>query len=271
MKNILPTLGAAAALSLSLNALAANAATFDLAFIMDKSGSVADTDYEDAMDSLAAALSTNIPVSGPYTYTITVVEFSTTASTLVDAVEINDQTDLDSVVGTIEGASTATIGRTCYECALAQLGASTGTAGIINMMTDGDPNAEVGDSNVDVSDAQAAALEARDNLVGWDSLSFEAINLDGDGEARLSALAFDTAGTGGQPVGDLGLVTDPLNSSFVLQVSGFGTAYDTAISTKIQRTVNPSPIPVPSALPLLASGLAIFGFVARRRRKATDE
>ncbi|MGP6087725.1 DUF1194 domain-containing protein [Antarctobacter jejuensis] len=256
---------------------AASAATYDLAFIMDFSGSISDSEYESAMDSLASALSSSIPTSGPDVYTISVVSFSSTATdpanVIVDEVVVDSAADLAAVVSAIDTAPTATDGRTCYECAFDLLGSIASASGdfsIINMMTDGDPNAIIGDAFASVATAQAAAITARDALktAGWDSLSFEAVDLDLAAEGRLSDLAFDTAGMGAQPIfGDPSLISDPLNASFVLSVSDFGTAYDDAISAKVQKIVTPDPIPLPAGLPLIALGLGALGALRLRGRK----
>lgn len=264
--------------ALGLLSGAASAATFDLAFIMDRSGSVGSTNFNNAMDSLANALESSLVDPAVLdTYNVTIVTFASTATT-----EVTYTVTPGTTLATLQANLTDDIrnasytgGRTCYECALAELGASTGDGGgIINMMTDGDPNAVIGDSNTTIATAQAAAIAERNALQGdgWDSLSFEAIGLDAAGEGRLVDLAFDTAGTGGQPVlMDPNLITDPLNSSFVLRVSGFGQAYDSAISAKVQRIVrpDPDPVPLPAGLPLILAGLgALGGLRVLGRKKA---
>ncbi|MEX0281402.1 MAG: vWA domain-containing protein [Arenibacterium sp.] len=256
------TLTAAAFAASSFFGSIAHAANIDLSFIMDASGSVGSTNFNDAMDSLADALAASIPVGGADTYRIGVVTFSNTAK-LTTLKTINSQADLDMVVADIR-AETFIGSTTNYKAAFDLTRTSFGALGdssIVNMMTDGEPCC--------LSTSNSDAVSARNDLkaAGWDSLSFESVTSGAD-NAFLSRLAFDTGGDGGTIIDDPADISDPLNDAFVLKVSGFGDAYDQAISTKVQKIVTPDPIPVPAALPLLAGGLALFGFVGRRRRAA---
>ena len=256
------TLTAAAFAASSFFGSIAHAANIDLSFIMDASGSVGSSNFNDAMDSLADALAASIPVGGADTYRIGVVTFSNTAK-LTTLKTINSQADLDMVVADIR-AETFIGSTTNYKAAFDLTRTSFGALGdssIVNMMTDGEPCC--------LSSSNSDAVSARNDLkaAGWDSLSFESVTSGAD-NAFLSRLAFDTGGDGGTIIDDPADISDPLNDAFVLKVSGFGDAYDQAISTKVQKIVTPDPIPVPAALPLLAGGLALFGFVGRRRRAA---
>ena len=256
------TLAAAAFAATSMIGSVASAANIDLSFIMDASGSVGSSNFNDAMDSLADALAASIPVGGSDTYRIGVVTFSNTAK-LTTLKTINSQADLDMVVADIR-AETFIGSTTNYKAAFDLTRTSFGALGdssIVNMMTDGEPCC--------LSTSNSDAVSARNDLkaAGWDSLSFESVTSGAD-NAFLSRLAFDTGGDGGTIIDDPADISDPLNDAFVLKVSGFGDAYDQAISTKVQKIVTPDPIPVPAALPLLAGGLALFGFVGRRRRAA---
>ncbi|MEX0339051.1 MAG: vWA domain-containing protein [Arenibacterium sp.] len=256
------TLAATAFAVSSLVGSISHAANIDLAFIMDASGSVGSGNFNAAMDSLADALAASIPVGGPDTYRIGVVTFSNTA-TLTTLKTINTQMDLDMAVADIraEGFIGSTTNyKAAFDLTRTSFGA-LGDSSIVNMMTDGEPCC--------LSTSNSDAVSARNDLkaAGWDSLSFESVTSGAD-NAFLSRLAFDTGGDGGMIIDDPADINDPLNEAFVLKVASFGTAYDAAISTKVQKIVDPDPIPVPAALPLLAGGLALFGFVGRRRRAA---
>ena len=260
------TYAAAAVLSFGVVTTDADARTFDLAFIMDESGSVGSTNYIAAMDSLADALETHIDaaVLADDIYNITVVSFADGANVLVSQT-VDSLADLAIVTAAIR-ADLHTGGTTNFEAAFdALLGVGTAlTAGadasIINMMTDGVPCCGT-------SVSQAGITGARNDLIGagWDSLSFEAVG-SGPDSTYLAGLGFDSAGT----VGGLDIISDPndigniLTDPFVLEVSGFGTAYDTAIDVKVQSIV--APVPIPATLPLLAGGFALLGFVGRRRK-----
>ena len=268
------SMAAAAFAAASLTGGIANAAIFDLAFIMDESGSVGSSNYTSAMDSLADALEASLTsdVLAQDQYNITVISFSDGTTVDVSSTLVSNTTDLAGVTSDIR-AATHSGGFTDYELAfdtlLAQTNALTnGAAGsIINMMTDGVPCLS-GNCPVDPT----TGIEgARDDLVtaGWDSLSFEAVTGAPDTDF-LASLAFDTTGVGTTNViDDPADISDPLNETFVLKVSSFGDDYDAAIASKVARIVEPDPIPVPAALPLLAGGLALFGFVGRRRRAAS--
>lgn len=260
-------LAAAALASASLLSSPANAAVYDLAFIMDESGSVASSDYSAAMTSLADALDGALANNPSDTYNVRVISFSDSASVVASASigpmtsAATIQTALTNDIRT-EGTSGYSGGLTCYSCAFGAVGNSNGDAGIINMMTDGAPTTGQTDPT--------ALAGIRDNLRtvnGWDSMSFEAVGA-GANTGLLSDLAFDTAGTGPQPVfSDPNMITDPLNASFVLEVSAFGTAYDAAISAKVQRIVTPQ-IPLPAGLPLILSALGALGALRLRKRTA---
>ncbi len=260
------------ALGMSIGS-ASSAATIDLGFIMDRSGSIPDADYTAAMNSLASALGTSLAstIGSTDTYKVSVVTFNGGAQDVVTR-EINSQADLDFVVDAIETAGLqAATGVTNYKAAFEQLADNFGTLGdfsLINMMTDGNPNEPGTNAN-----AEAEALAARTALfnAGWDSLSFEAVggNLDTD---LLQQLAFDTGDTLAtldnlQPLfGMPGQITDPLNAAFVLEVDNFGSDYDAAISNKVQKIVTPT-IPLPAGLPLIAAGLAFFGLLGRKKAR----
>jgi hypothetical protein len=257
--------GAVAALSISAYTNPAQSTIVDLAFIMDMSGSVASSDYLNAMDALADALEASIPTNDPNNrYSITVISFDDQARLDRAPVLVEDATDLATVTSAIRTA-TYRGGATCYSCAFNLLSSTVTTFNdfsIINMMTDGEPNTGIS--------SQAGLLGITTGLrtAGWDSLSFEAVEEFGTppDSNLLSAIAFDTAGIGGQPIfNDPNQITDPLNAAFVLEVSGFGTAYAQAISTKVQRIVDPNVVPLPAGLPLLLAGIGAFVLVRSRQ------
>ncbi|MEX0281145.1 MAG: vWA domain-containing protein [Arenibacterium sp.] len=259
------TVAAAAFAASSLFGSIAHAANIDLAFIMDASGSVQSGNFDTAMDSLADALAASIPVGGADTYRIGVVTFSNTAK-LTTLKTINVQDDLDMVVKAIRDETfigSTTNYKAAFDLTRTSFGA-LGNSSIVNMMTDGEPCCG--------SSANSDAITGRNALkgAGWDSLSFESVEGTGGADNTfLRRLGFDTIRDGGvKLIDDPADINDPLNEAFVLKVSSFGSAYDAAIKAKVQKIVDPDPIPVPAALPLLAGGLALFGFVGRRRRAA---
>lgn len=259
MNTKLLSLAFATTAGLALMSTTARADIIDLGFLMDESGSISSSDYAGAMNALATALANNIPVNDAnFQYRIGVVSFGSSADVDVSATLINSQAALDGVVASIQAAASdfANAGSTNYQAGFDALVADFGglnDSSIVNMMTDGSPN--VGD-----------ATAGRDGLItaGWDALSFESVG-GGASSTLLADLAFDTNGVGGASIiGDATMITNPLTNAFVLEVADFGTAYANAIDMKVQRTVTPT-IPLPAGLPLLLSGVAVFGLLRRRK------
>jgi hypothetical protein len=261
------TLAAAAIAATSFFGGAAHAANIDLAFIMDRSGSVGGQ-FSGAMTALANALAANIPVGGPDTYRIGVVTFADNASVKVAPTVINSQAALDGVVAAIKSGNGNGSGLTNYTAAFnavaSAFGKALGDTSLINMMTDGVPTTggTGGDGLYNTSTLQS---------IGWDSLSFESIG-NSSGNNLLADICF---GPGNPPGGAVDCpiynsaaqISDPATVPFVLDLNSFAD-YNAVIGSKVAKIVNPDPIPVPAALPLLAGGLALFGFVGRRRRAA---
>lgn len=258
MKNGL--MGAAAAAVFSVSSFfgsIAHAANIDLAFIMDSSGSVASSDFNNAMNSLGDALAASIPVGGTDTYRIGVITFSNNA-VLTTFETIDSQTKLNKVVSEVKAQSyigSLTNYQAAFNLTVSTFGA-LGDASIVNMMTDGNPNR---------GNTAAGRLALKN--AGFQSLSFESVGSGADNN-DLALLGFDTAGDGAVIIGDASDITDPLNDAFVLPVSGFGAAYDAAIKEKVQKIVTPGAVPLPTALPLLGGGILIMGFFGRRRKAA---
>lgn len=236
----------------------------DLGFILDGSGSVGQTNFNAARDALAAAINANVPANDPdFTYTIGVAVFGQTGVAAVNAITINAGNKA-AVVASIQaityGAGYST-GSTCFNCAFNALNAAwtnsglTVGTGIVNMTTDG--------NNLTGGAPNNGILKG----AGWDSLSFEAVGSNVT-ISNLTSLGYDTGGDGAPQIANAGLITDPLNNAFTLAIADFGADYAAAIDAKIQRTINP--VPLPGALPLLLGALALFGFggVARRRMAA---
>ncbi len=258
------TLSAGAIALASTFGTMSNAANIDLGFIMDSSGSVEEANFLDAMDSLADALEANIPVGTTDTYRITVITFSDSAK-VTSSRTINAAQDLTDLANDIRN-ETFIDSSTNYQAAFDLLRTTVGAVGdvsIANMMTDGEPCCS--------ADANANAVTGRNDLkaAGWNALSFESIQGTGGADnAFLSRLAFDQTGDGGMIINDPMAINDPLKEAFVLEVSGFGSAYDAAISQKVQRIIDPDPvIPLPAGMPLMIGGLAILGFVSRKKAK----
>ena len=257
----------------AMTGTASQAANIDLAFIMDSSGSVGSTAFNNAMDALADALNANIPTSGTNVYRIGVFTFSESATTTAFAT-IDSPTALADLVQDVKDQSwlgSTTNYKNVFDLVHNTFGTIAGT-GLINMMTDGEPNNPGSNTDaLNAAKASATVLQAD----GWDSLSFESVCNSSNCSGQNNLLAGLGFGSGNTP-NDANLlpiftsgaqITDPLTTPFVLDLPNFA-AYNDVIGSKVQKIVDPDPVPVPAALPLLAGGLAIFGFVGRRRRQA---
>src|SRR6056297_533775 len=297
MQNKLMTLGVAATLSASVGAMA-HAATVDLGFFVDRSGSVGETNYDSTMTALKTALNT-IDVTGDTKYAISIVTFSGTnasngATTVVaDNILLNSATALTTLNTAIDNAITGTqiasgSNLTNYELAfeaMAALGTS-GDVSILNFATDGVPTED--DSSLLSLGDEITALQT----AGWDAMNVEAIGSGLAGSSLLQGLGFDspiTAGwdpdtddistflSGGPTNGNCSgisssaQIVNPISDCFVIDT--VFDDLDDAFNTKIAATVNLTggslnPIPVPATLPLIVAGFGMLGFAARRRRKS---
>lgn len=276
---------AATAMGLALSVTAANAATVDLGFILDESGSVGKTNYESSVIALRNALNQIPLASATVTYRVGVVSFGASADTIAAPVIFDTQTNKNTVLAALLDESSTTDGgtrgygtpsgitnATNYGAALNLLNSEFGTLGdtsIINMATDGGNNS--GYSNTEVAGI-AGALRSD----GWDALNFEAVaNTSASNRNYLASIGFDTASFGGcGQITDASGITNVADNCFVLKVDTFDK-FESAILKKVNKTVidtggDPtSPIPLPAGLPLILSGIgALGGLGALRRRKS---
>jgi hypothetical protein len=233
----------------------ANAALIDLAFSLDRSGSVGSSNYTLVKQGLSNALNI-IPTTGTDQYRVTVVSFASTVSTVV-APTVVTAASLPGIQAAILGDS-FTGGATNIFGSIQQIvnevvnEGGIGDSGLINISTDGEPN--VGNTNP--QDAQDLATGA-----GWDSISAEAIGSFDLG--YLQTLVFPQPGV---TTGDPNNLPNPLDQGFVLTVDMFED-YGGAIDAKVQEIVNGGgDIPEPTTLALFGAGAIALGARARRRR-----
>src|SRR5262245_3178257 len=99
------SLVAAASVAVSLGAPApASAEIIQLGFILDSSGSIGATNWSTITTGLANAINTLIPVGGPNQYEISVVTFSSTASTIVNHALVTDAATRTNVANLVAAA-----------------------------------------------------------------------------------------------------------------------------------------------------------------------
>jgi len=268
--------GALAVAALFGGTPAAQAATINLGFVLDGSGSVGSADFNTARTALSAALA-QIPTSGVNEYRIAVTsygssQFTVVAPTIVTAANIATiQAAVASATRDFGGTDTA--GAITFMSNLfLSAGALASETTLINITTDGVPNSQSG--------AEAAALSAR--TAGVDGISFEAV---GSGVSSASALnnmariaGLGTTGlvTGGVVVTDLTAIPNATTTGFVIPVSSFA-GYQAAITAKIGQIVidtggggptDPSVVPLPAGLPLMLGVIGAFALVRRRQMAA---
>jgi hypothetical protein len=269
----LKRLASAAALSIAamFGAAPSHAAVIDLGFVLDGSGSVTTSQYNQARTALASALA-QIPTSGDNQYRLAVTSYGSGQVTIIPPTIVTaaNIASLQAVVSNAAkaGGGTDTAGAITW---ITNLFASTagglGATTLINITTDGVPNSQAAAEN-----AALAAFNA-----GVDGISFEAV---GTGVSSVSALAnmariagLGTSGdaTTGVVVNDLSAIPNATTTGFVIPVSSF-EGYQAAIAAKIGQIVidtgggptDPNVIPLPAGLPLLLVGLGALAVVRRR-------
>lgn len=242
-----------------LGATSASADVIQLGFILDSSGSIGSSNWNTIRTGLATALSTWIPVGGPDTYEISVVSFSSTASTIVNAKMINSATDLASVVSAVSlmpflGSTTDyTAAFTAMDNALRGSSAfNTIDATYVNFATDGYPVP----SNAD-------GVAVRNSMISTatrgyvDNISIEAIGSSLDANFLKNSICYPT------PCTDAPTTVNFPNQGFYYALNN-ANDYVAAIEHKIK--VVTGQIPEPASIALV--GLALLGIGAARGRKA---
>jgi hypothetical protein len=245
------------------------AATIDLGFSLDESGSVGQTNFETTRDALADALFNAFSVNpnpGGDTYRIAVTKFDNDVDVVVGVTEVT-ASNIGNIRDTIktagyEGGSTATAEAITETFDLfVSSAAGLSPTSLINITTDGNPCCFFENTEDEARDAALAAHNA-----GLTGLSFEAVGSNIDLDLMRDLAGLGTSGDANLGVqATLGTIPDPRTTGFVLPVSDFD-AYSSAIEAKVSAVIDPNPIPLPAAAWMLLAGIgALFGL---RRRAA---
>jgi uncharacterized protein YegL len=234
-------------------------AIVQLAFVVDESGSVGQTNFLNMMTGIRNGLDLYLPIDG--SVEVTVIKFSTKSNLVAAPTLISSQVQKDALLNAITSATFLggfTNMDLALDLAVAQLTGSpnfgTGVS-LINLATDGAPTDEFAATN--------AAFNAQ--LAGISGLSAESIGAAGPTE-YLASIVFPgtTPGTivnvsSGDPV------PNPVNQGFVIAVSTF-SEFDAAIDAKIQRTIAAA-VPEPGVMSMLGAGVVVAGAMVRRRNQ----
>lgn len=262
MKHRISTnLFAVVAFAVSLTVAApARAATIQLGFLLDSSGSIGAGNWGIITAGLANAITAHIPIGGPDVYELSVVTFSSGTQTILNHQLINNNAAKTAAAAAVAAApflDENTNYQAGFEAMQAALTSSplfsAGGLSYVNFATDGVPNEPGGDGP-----ATAAGIAARNALIlaGIDNISIEGIGITAAG-ALLLQNSFCYPG----PCD----TTAPFNfpgQGFYIGVAD-AQGYADAIGNKIQTVT--TPVPEPTSLLLLGGGLLFAGNRLRRR------
>lgn len=247
-------LGAVLAAIVAMVPAKASAATIQLGFILDRSGSIGSSNWTTIVNGLASAVNTYIPVGGENTYEVSVVAFASTSTIEIANFLVTDA-GARTTLATQIAAIPYTGGGTLYAPAFASmLDALNNTADVaasyVNFATDGDPS------------DNAAGITARNALIAF---GVDNISIEGIGGVSASNLTTNYCYPG--PCDTTAPYNFPAQGFYIGVANAQG--YADAIGNKIQVVTQNPVVPEPGTWTLMCLGLA--GVVAARRRARRNQ
>lgn len=244
-------LGAVAAATIGSVPLSASAATIQLGFILDSSGSIGSTNWTTIVNGLSSAVGTLIPVGGSDVYEISVVRFASTASAVISAFTVDSLAARATLAANIAaiaytgGGTNFAPAFSAMQTALASSTATDISFSYVNFATDG------------VQADPTAGKAARDALIsaGVDNISIEGIG----GSVDVADLTGNYCYP--QPCDTTSPYSFPTNGFYIGVADAAG--YAAAIGNKIR--VVTGGVPEPGSLALVALALTGLGVAARRK------
>ena len=229
-----------------------------LGFAIDSSGSIGQDDFDLQTNGIASALENNVPTDG--SVEVTAFTFANGTNEVVPPTVISNSTTLTDVADDIRaanytfGGTDMSTGISAVSSALQGSTAFNQADTFINISTDGQPDS-------DSATSSAASTAQSDGLTG---ISAEAVGSFTDNDFLADNVVFPNSPG---PILDTSAgdtLPNPGSQGFVAVADNFSEFGD-VVDQKVQQTVDPDPVPVPSTFGLLVAGLFGIGFLGRGR------